>query len=76
MSDKGFDNVLGEICFCSEDLSFNNNGKIVTNYPKVCWYAGNKTEEFANQLLEKIQKLQTVEITELFEEINKECKAQ
>ncbi|GIJ96103.1 hypothetical protein CAPN001_06720 [Capnocytophaga stomatis] len=39
-------------------------------------YAGNKTEEFANQILKKIQKLQTVKIRELFKEINEECKAQ
>lgn len=48
----------------------------ISGTDKLAWYAGNKTEEFANQLLEKIQKLQTSEITNLFREINEECKVQ
>lgn len=75
LSDEGFDNMLDEICLCSEDLSFDNNGKIVTNYPQVCWYAGNRTEAFANQLIKKVRQLQTPEITAIFEEINKKCMA-
>jgi hypothetical protein len=38
------------------------------------WYAGNKTEDFANQLIAKVRKFQTPEITELFREINKTCR--
>jgi hypothetical protein len=38
------------------------------------WYAGNRTEEFANQLINKVRKLQTEEITNLFKEINEKCK--
>ncbi|MFH6992416.1 hypothetical protein [Flavobacterium sp. FlaQc-48] len=38
------------------------------------WYAGNKTEEFADQLIAKVRKFQTPEITELFKEINGKCK--
>lgn len=37
------------------------------------WYAGNKTDEFADQLIRKVRKLQTPEITELFREINQKC---
>jgi hypothetical protein len=38
------------------------------------WYAGNKTKEFADQLIRKVRKLQTPEIKELFKEINAKCK--
>ncbi|ATA93256.1 hypothetical protein ACIRNY_01740 [Capnocytophaga canimorsus] len=62
--------------FLWENFKLKIDGEEISELDKLAWYAGNKTEEFANQLLEKIQKLQTVEITELFEEINKECKAQ
>ena len=37
------------------------------------WYAGNRTKEFADQLIAKVRKFQTPEITALFKEINKEC---
>ena len=40
----------------------------------LCWYAGNETEEFANQIIKKVRKFQTPEVTELFREINRECK--
>jgi hypothetical protein len=40
------------------------------------WYAGNKTEEFADQLIAKVRKFQTPEITALFKEINAKCKIQ
>lgn len=40
----------------------------------LAWYAGNETEEFANQLIRKVRKFQTPEITELFKEINNKCK--
>ncbi|MDR0834369.1 MAG: hypothetical protein LBN93_09360 [Candidatus Symbiothrix sp.] len=38
------------------------------------WYAGNRTEEFADQLIAKVWKFQTTEITALFKEINEKCK--
>jgi hypothetical protein len=38
------------------------------------WYAGNRTEEFADQIIRKVRKLQTPEITELFREINHKCR--
>lgn len=38
------------------------------------WYAGNKTDLFADQLIAKVRKLQTPEITGLFKEINETCK--
>ena len=38
------------------------------------WYAGNETEKFADQLIAKVRKFQTPEITELFKEINNTCK--
>lgn len=38
------------------------------------WYAGNMTESFADQLIAKVRKFQTPEITSLFKEINTSCK--
>lgn len=38
------------------------------------WYAGNETEKFADQLIEKVRKFQTPEIVNLFKEINNTCK--
>ncbi len=38
------------------------------------WYAGNKTAEFADQLINKVRKFQTPEMTELIKEINIKCK--
>lgn len=38
------------------------------------WYAGNRTNEFADQIIAKVRKFQTPEITELFKEINSTCK--
>lgn len=75
LSDKGFYYTFNEMCFCSEELSFDDYGKIITNQAQVRWYAGNRTEEFANQLIAKIWQLQTPEITAIFEEINKKCMA-
>jgi len=49
------------------------DGKFPDNYT-LSWYAGNRTEEFANQLIAKVRKFQTTEITALFKEINDKCK--
>lgn len=38
------------------------------------WYAGNKTEDFADQIISKVRKFQTPEVTALFREINNSCK--
>jgi len=38
------------------------------------WYAGNNTKEFADQIITKVRKFQTPDITELFKEINSYCK--
>ncbi len=38
------------------------------------WYAGNMTTEFADQLIQKVRRFQTEEITLLFKEINEKCK--
>lgn len=38
------------------------------------WYAGNRTEEFADQIIRKVRRLQTPEITDLFREINQKCR--
>lgn len=38
------------------------------------WYAGNRTEDFTKQVIAKVRKFQTPEITELFKEINRRCK--
>jgi len=39
----------------------------------LAWYAGNRTDEFVKQLIAKVRKFQTDEITALFKEINKKC---
>ena len=38
------------------------------------WYAGNETKKFADQLIAKVRKFQTPEITALFKEINEKCR--
>ena len=49
------------------------DGKFPDN-ATLSWYAGNRTDEFANQIIAKVRKFQTPEITALFKEINKECR--
>jgi len=39
----------------------------------LAWYAGNRTEELADQIIAKVRKFQTPEITALFKEINEKC---
>ncbi|MDO4782465.1 MAG: hypothetical protein Q4A09_04515 [Capnocytophaga felis] len=55
------------------NISFNDNGTIKTDIDELAWYAGNRTDEFAKQLIERVVQLQTPEMTAIFEEINKEC---
>jgi len=38
------------------------------------WFSGNKTEELADQIIAKVRKFQTPEITALFKEIIKNCR--
>jgi len=40
----------------------------------LAWYAGNRTKEFADQVIEKVRKIQIPEITALFKEINEKCR--
>lgn len=47
------------------------------NFPNsqtLAWYAGNRTSDFADQIINDVRKLQTPEITALFREINVKCK--
>ena len=42
---------------------------------KLTWYAGNKTEEFVNQIAEKVNRIRkNPELTELLRELNEQCK--
>lgn len=46
------------------------------NFPNsqtLAWYAGNRTSDFADQIINDVRKLQTPEITALFREINEKC---
>lgn len=38
------------------------------------WYAGHRTQEFADQLIQKVRRFQPPEITQLFREINERCR--
>ena len=44
------------------------------NATSLAWYAGNRTEDFATQILNKMKKFQNPEIVNLFKEINIKCK--
>jgi len=62
---------------CWEDRNFRFETPYDTCFPDhrtLSWYAGNETEKFANQLIAKVRKFQTPEITALFKEINKNCR--
>jgi len=37
------------------------------------WYAMNKTEDFANQIIQKVEKFRSPELTEMLYKLNKEC---
>ncbi|MDO4782464.1 MAG: hypothetical protein Q4A09_04510 [Capnocytophaga felis] len=66
-----------EEIFCRDSLSFHDGKQIISimDQNKMSWYAYNQTEEFADQMIEKILKIQTPEMTAIFEEINEKCKA-
>lgn len=44
------------------------------DYNTLAWYAGNRTNDYADQLIAKVRKFQTPEVTALFKEINSSCK--
>jgi hypothetical protein len=62
--------IEGHISF---DFQSNFEGDWTRNALKFSWYAGNETEKVANQILNKINRFRTPEITELLIELNKEC---
>lgn len=50
-----------------------SDGNIENN--ELAWYAGNKTEEFVNQIAEKVNRIRkNPELTELLRELNEKCK--
>jgi hypothetical protein len=62
---------------CWEYRNFSFDTPYDTCFPDartLSWYAGNKTERFADQLIAKVRKFQTPEITALFKEINENCR--
>lgn len=44
------------------------------DHRSLSWYAGHETMKFADQLIAKVRRFQTPEITALFKEINTLCK--
>jgi hypothetical protein len=73
-----FDRVDGSdettIGWEERNFSFNTiyDGNI-PNHQILSWYAGHETEKFADQIIAKVRKFQTPEITALFCEINERC---
>lgn len=60
-----------------ETKNFYFNSEFDGRFPDartLAWYAGNRTSDFADQLINKVRKFQTPEITALFREINQTCK--
>jgi hypothetical protein len=58
--------------YFSDGLSY--SGIDSENREKLSWFAGNKTEEMANMIIEKVNRFRTPEITQLLRELNKVCK--
>ncbi len=54
-------------------ISKNNEKLNSSQLNQLAWYAGNKTEDFANKILNVVKRLQSPEMTELFREINDKC---
>ena len=62
---------------CWEHRNFSFDTPYDTCFPDartLSWYAGNETEKFADQLIAKVRKFQTPEITALFKEIDENCR--
>lgn len=59
-----------------EHRNFHFGTELDGNFPNatsLAWYAGNRTDDFATQIMNKVKKFQTPEITALFKEINEKC---
>ncbi|MEN9301790.1 MAG: hypothetical protein RL264_219 [Bacteroidota bacterium] len=70
---EGSDNVT--ICWENRNFGFDTPYDFCfPNSQTLSWYAGNETMKFADQLIAKVRKFQTPEITQLFKEINEKCK--
>lgn len=76
---KAFDRIDGtsatELAFERKNFSFGapEDGSF-EDVRLLAWYAGNRTCEFADQVMRKVDRLRTPEITALFREINDRCK--
>ena len=55
------------------NFSFDSINDFPAGSSKLSWYAGNETSDFANQIIRKVRKFQTPEITALFKEIIEKC---
>lgn len=76
---NAFDRIDGRNweTIAGESRNFSFGTPFDENFPNsqiLSWYAGNKTNDFADQIIAKVRKLQTSEITSLFKEINETCK--
>ena len=70
--DESEDNTIGR-----ENGNFSFGCDYDGHFPDItslAWYAGNRTEEFADQIIAKVRKFQTPEMTALFKEINEKCR--
>lgn len=57
------------------NFSFDSNSDGNIENVELAWYAGNKTEEFVNQIAEKVNRIRkNPELTELLRELNEKCK--
>ena len=70
---EGSDNET--ICWEERNFAFGTSyDNCFPDRQTLSWYAGNETEKFADQLIAKVRKFQTPEITALFKEINEKCR--
>ncbi|MCL2074117.1 MAG: hypothetical protein FWH18_09355 [Marinilabiliaceae bacterium] len=70
--DESEDNTIGR-----ENGNFSFGCENDGHFPDIAslaWYAGNRTKEFADQIIAKVRKFQTPEMTAIFKEINEKCK--
>ena len=63
-----------QIAWEDRNFSFEEHPGIFLDSRILSWFAGNRTASFADQLIRKVRKLQTPEITALFREINETCR--
>ena len=74
--DKFDDYDDGTLGWEEGNFSFNTKWDKHFSIERLAWYAGHETEKFADQIIAKVRKFQTKEITKLFKEINDKCKKQ